>query len=152
MRLALAQMTKTDSGYSIKYPEAVRQERPMPTSIVAMDDAQIEVMAEMQLATADNDEWNQKEREKRRDEICSRLREIRAKFTSQTQPVWTIEMREWSVPYSPTLGMPWENIKKILEEADRAHEDLMKLMRSGTQFVGPLQPIALIPPGPPSYG
>ena len=61
-------------------------------------------------------------------------------------------MREWSIPYSPTLGMPWDSLKKVIDEADRAHDKLMDLIRSGTQFVGPLQPVSLIPPGPPSYG
>lgn len=151
MRLALAQMTKTDSGYTIRYPEAAQREHPMPTSIVSMDDAQIEVMTEMQLATGDSEDWNQEQREEKREEIRARLREIREKFSTRTQKVWMIEMRDWSVPMSVD-GFPGDAILRVLVEADRAHEQLMQLVRSGVQFYGPLQPMALIPPGPPTFG
>jgi hypothetical protein len=151
MRLALAQMTKTDSGYTIKYPEAVEREQPVPTSIVGMDDAQIEVMIEMQLATGDNEDWNHEQREEKREEIRGRLREIRERFSTRTQKIWMIEMRDWAVPISVD-GFPGEAILRVLVEADRAHERLMTLIRSGVQFHGPLQPIALIPPGPPTFG
>ena len=149
MHLGLCTMLKTDSGYSIRYPEAVEREHPVPTSIIGMDDAQIEVMAEMQLATVDNDEWNQEQKAERRAELTERLRAIRQQFSTRKQKVWMIEMREWSVPYdTTTFSIPWTSMRKVLEDADRANTQLMQLIRSGVQFVGPLQPGLLVPGGP----
>lgn len=151
MRTAFAQMTKTDSGYTIKYPEAVQREHSVPASVVAMDDGQIEIMAEMQLASTESERWNPDEFAERKEAICQRLREVRDKYTTRTMKVWTLEMREWSIPTSAN-GIPWDSIRKVLEAADKAHEHLMSLIRSGVQFVGPLQLVALIPPGPPTFG
>lgn len=151
MRIALCQMNKTDSGYTIRYPEAVQREHPMPSAVGAMDDDQIEVMVEMQLASGDVEQWNEHQLDERREYLCKRLQAIRAKFSTRTRKVWMIEMREWSIPVS-VGGIPWDNIKRVLVEADKAHEQLMLLIRSGMQFVGPLQPTAIIPAGPPSFG
>jgi hypothetical protein len=141
MRPALAQITKTDNGYSLKYPEAVQRDHPVPSSIMGMDDGQIEVMVQMQLVGTEDEGWNNEQREERADRARKKLREVRERFSSQTRKVWMIEMREWQMP---TI----HGVLKALEAADKAHDQLVTLIRSGVQFVGPLQPIAVMTPGP----
>lgn len=138
MRLGLAQIAKTDNGYTVRYPEAIQREHPVPSSLMGMDDGQIEVMVEMNMAATEDSEWNESQLEERREKARVRLREIRDQFATRTQPVWMIEMREWQFP-------AFAGLIKALEAADKAHEQLMGLIRSGTVFVGPLQPMMLAP-------
>lgn len=145
MRPTLATINKTDNGYSLKYPEAVEREHPVPSSVLGMDDGQIEVMVAMQIAAIEDEGWNHAQREERAERARQRLREIREKHATQTVKVWMIEMREWQMP---TLG----GLAKALEEADKAHDKLINLIRSGVQFVGPLQPLTVMSAGPSMIG
>lgn len=146
MRIALAQLSKTENGYVIKYPEAVQVEQNVPSSLSMMDDVQLEVMAEMHVLARDDDGgWNDEDaREARLEKTRERLRAMRERLQARTQKVWIIKVCEW---HFPSLA----GVMQALQSADRAHEQLMGLLRAGTTFVGPLQPMALIPPGAPGF-
>jgi hypothetical protein len=140
MRLAFAIVNKTDNGYVVKYPEAVQVEHQAPSSVSALDDAQIEIMAAMQVFAREGIEdepWAEETRQQSLDTARARLREIRDKFAIRTQKAWTIKIAEWHFP-------GFDGLLKAMQSADKAHEQLQQLLRTGANFVGPLQPAVLM--------
>lgn len=140
MRLSLAIVNKTDNGYVVKYPEAQQVDHSVPTSATGLDDAQIEIMAHMQVFAregVEDEPWAESQREQHLEAARQKLRDIREKFANVKQKAWMIRISEWHFP-------AFDGLVKALEAADKAHEHLLKLIKSGVHFVGPLQPIALM--------